>query len=66
MVIEVQGRDKFLHWNGLERDAFALVEHRDVRRVSMHGHEFLELSYLAPKGLAEIGRATEMRCYSAK
>jgi len=46
MLREGQDRDKLLYLDNLERDAVVLVEHRDVRCVSMHSHEFLELSYI--------------------
>ncbi|MBQ7335099.1 MAG: helix-turn-helix domain-containing protein [Clostridia bacterium] len=46
MVLEAQNKKKSLYLTDLERDACVSIEHRDVRSVSMHSHEFLELSYI--------------------
>lgn len=52
MVESEMHSEKPLYFTDLERDACVSIEHRDVRSVQMHSHEFLELSYIL-KGSAE-------------
>ena len=46
MVSEQSDRGYPLFFSELERDACVLWEHRGVRDVDVHSHEFLELSYI--------------------
>ena len=61
MVTVAQDQEKPFYMISLERDTCAFLEHRNVRSVVEHEHEFLELSYIL-KGSAKhtLDGATEI------
>lgn len=46
MALKGNQHEKPLYFSDLDRDKCVLLEHRDVRRVELHSHSFLELSYI--------------------